>query len=256
MVVVSKIKDRTGEFGFSSQGEKMTIVRYGGARDIDVQFEDGVILEHREYGNFKKGNIKNPFFPSVYGVGFMGIGDYKSCDENGKHTKCYDTWNDIHRRCYDPKWHKKQPTYKNCKVCQLWNNYQEFAKWDNENYYEVGDERMELDKDILNKGNKVYSPDTCVYVPQSINSLFTKSDKVRGEYPIGVYKQKDKYVAQLNKGNGKQIYLGSYSTPEEAFQAYKQAKEEYIKEVAEKYKDKIDTRAYEALMNYEVDIND
>ena len=115
---------------------------------------------------------------------------------------------------------------------------------------------MELDKDILNKGNKVYSPDTCVYVPQSINSLFTKSDKVRGEYPIGVYKQKDKYVAQLNKGNGKQIYLGSYSTPEEAFQAYKQAKEEYIKEVANEYKDKIPYRLYEALMNYEVEIDD
>ena len=96
----------------------MTIVRYGSAKDIDVQFDDGTIIENREYVEFKRGSVKNPMTPSVYGVGYFGIGDYKSRDENGKLIKCYDRWCDIHRRCYDPKWHKKQPTYENCKVCQ------------------------------------------------------------------------------------------------------------------------------------------
>lgn len=252
---MSKKLDRTGEIGVNNDGERMTIVRYGGRRDIDVQFEDGTIVENRQYNNFKRGEIKNPFFPSVYGVGFIGVGDYKTCDENGKQTKCHGTWHDMHRRCYNHKLQEKKPTYKNCKVCKEWNNYQAFAKWDNENYYEVGNERMDLDKDILCKGNKVYSPDTCIYVPHSINSLFTKRDKCRGEYYIGVRKKGNKFEARLSKGNG-EIYLGLFNTPEQAFLAYKQAKEQYIKEVAEEYKEKIPYRLYEALMNYEVEIDD
>ena len=251
-----KKQDRTNEIGYNNNGERMTIIRYGARRDIDVQFDDGTVVEHREYGNFLKGQIKNPMTPIVYGVGYFGIGEFKSKDENGKQTKCYNTWKGIHERCYDPKYHKKQPTYENCKVCEEWNNYQNYAIWHIENYYEVGDERMELDKDILKKGNKVYSPDTCVFVPQSINVLFTKRNNERGEYPIGVYKKGNKFEAHLNKGIGKQIYLGSFNTPEEAFFAYKIAKEQYIKEVANEYKGKIDNRLYEALMNYEVEITD
>ena len=253
---MGKKDGRLNEIGVSSQGEKMTIVRYGGVRDIDIQFEDGTIVEHKRYDNFLKGNIKNPYFPTIYGFGCIGIGDFKSKDENGKNTKCYETWFGMYQRCYDPKYHKKFPTYKNCKVCQLWNNYQEFAKWDNENYYEVGNERMDLDKDILKKGNKVYSPETCIYVPHSINVLFTKRNNERGELPIGVTKNGNNFIARLNKGNGKQISLGTYSTVEEAFQAYKRAKEEYIKEVANKYKLLIPQKLYEALMNYEVEVDD
>ena len=89
-----------------------------------------------------------------------------------------------------------------------------------------------------------------------VNKLFVKSNKTRGEYPIGVSKHGDKFVAHLSKGNGKVITLGTYDTPEEAFFAYKKAKEAYIKEVAEEYKGKIPYRLYEALMNYEVEIDD
>ena len=245
-----------GEFGYNNNGERMTIIRYGTEKDIDIQFDDGTIVQHKQYSAFKKGEIKNPFFPTIYGVGFIGVGDYKTCDENGKPTKCYATWSSMHQRCYDPKYQQKHPTYKNCKVCEEWNDYQAFAKWDNENYYEVGNERMDLDKDILCKGNKIYSPDTCIYVPHSINGLFAKCNKTRGNCPIGVGKHGNKFRARLNKGNGKHIYLGAYDTPEQAFLAYKKAKEEYIKEVAEEYKGKIDNRAYEALINYEVEIDD
>ena len=253
---MSRIKDRTGEFGVSNSGERMTIIRYGNVHDIDVQFDDGTILQHKQYSNFKVGNIRNPMFPIVYGVGFMGVGDYKSCDANGKITKCYDTWNSMYTRCYSSKCHEKFPTYKGCTVCKEWHNHQVYAKWHYENYYEVGNEKMTLDKDILKKGNKVYSPETCVFVPQSINNLFTKRNNERGDCPIGVNKHKDKFEAKLSKGNGNQVYLGIYPTVEEAFLAYKIAKEAYIKEVAEEYKDKIPYRLYEALMNYEVEIDD
>lgn len=248
-------KDRLNETRLNNNGEEMRIIRYGGALDIDVQFEDGTIVEHRIYDAFLKGNIRNPMSPSVYGVGFIGTGKFKSNDENGKLTKSYVTWVHIHTRCYDPKYHEKKPTYENCIVCKEWNNYQEYAKWHNENYYEVGNEKMTLDKDILCKGNKVYSADTCVFVPQFINTLFIKSNKIRGKYPLGVSKYGNKFQAQLNKYN-KKIHLGTYDTIEEAFLAYKKAKEAYIKEVAEKYKGKIPQKLYDAMIAYEVEIDD
>ena len=253
---MGKKDDRLNETRINNDGEEMRIIRYGNSKDIDVEFiKDGVILEHRDYKNFKKGEIKNPMTPSVYGVGYMGIGKFKSRDENGKHTKCHKTWQAMHQRCYDSNYQEKYTTYKNCRVCKEWNDYNEFGKWFDENYYEIEGQRMALDKDILKKGNKVYSPDTCVFVPSSINNLFVKRDKSRGELPIGVSKKGNKFVAQLNKDN-ERIYLGLYSTAEEAFQVYKKAKEAYIKEVAEEYKDKIPYRLYEALINYEVEIDD
>lgn len=252
---MGKIKDRTGETRVNNDGEEMTIVKYGNKKDIDVQFvKDGTVVEHRQYKDFKVGSIKNPMRPIIYGVGYFGIGEFKST-ENGKVTKCYKTWSHMHERCYDHKFQETHQTYENCTVCEEWNNYQNYAIWHNENYYEIENEIMTLDKDILKKGNKVYSPDTCIFVPQRINSLFTKSNKIRGEYPIGVYKVKDKYVAQLSKDNGME-YLGRYDTVEEAFLVYKIAKEKYIKEVAEEYKDKIPCKLYEAMVTYEVDIND
>ena len=252
---MSKKDERLNKVGYNNNGERMVIVRYGNANDIDIQFDDGVIVERRQYDEFKTGRIKNPMTPSVYGVGFIGKGRFKAYDGNGKPTKCHTVWKSMHTRCYDPKYHEKEQSYKNCTVCEEWHNYQVYAKWHDENYYEVDNELMALDKDILCKGNKIYSPENCVFVPQSINNLFIKSDKSRGKYPIGVNKKGNKFQARLNKDN-KHIHLGTYDTVEEAFLAYKKAKEAYIKEMAEKYKGKIDHRAYEALMNYEVEITD
>ena len=247
--------DRTGEVGYNNNGEKMIIVRCGDAKDISVQFDDGTIVEHRTYDEFKTGRIKNPFFPIVYGVGFIGVGKFKTCDKNGKKTKCYMTWLNMLMRCYDPKRQEKYPTYKGCTVCEEWWNFQNFAEWYYSHYYEIENEKMNLDKDILHKGNKVYSPNNCVFVPQFINTLFVKCDKVRGDCPIGVRKKGNKFEAQLSRGNGME-HLGYYTTPIEAFQAYKKAKEQYIKEVAEEYKDKIPQKLYDAMMNYEVEIDD
>ena len=247
--------DRTGEVGVSTYGEKMVIVRYGGVMDIDVQFDDGTIVEHKQYGHFKVGKIENPMSPSVCGVGFIGKGKFKPFDENGKPTKCYMIWKSMLTRCYSSKYHETHPTYKGCRVCHSWHNFQVFAEWYYRHFYEIEGQMMNLDKDILCKGNKVYSPDTCVFVPQFINNLFIKSNNIRGEHYIGVCKVKDKFQACLRKYNRK-IHLGTYNTPEEAFLVYKQAKEAYIKEVAEEYKDKIPQRLYDAMINYEVQIDD
>ena len=120
---------------------------------------------------------------------------------------------------------------------------------------------MDLDKDILMKGNKIYSPDTCVFVPKNINTLFTKSNKSRGKYPIGVYFNKDRNKFQVNcntfyNGKTQQKYLGLYNTIEDAFNAYKQSKEANIKQVADYYKENIPDNLYEAMYNYKVEITD
>ena len=90
------------------------------------------------------------------------------------------------RRCYDKKILEKFPTYKRCTVCDEWLFYPNFKKWFDENYYEIEGQKMALDKDIISKGNKVYSPENCIFVPNNINVLFTNRKGERGDYPIGV----------------------------------------------------------------------
>jgi len=114
-----------------------------------------------------------------------------------------------------------------------------------------------LDKDILQKGNKLYNKDACCFVPLEVNNLLTKCDKARGEYPVGVYfhKARGKFVAYL-RINGKAKFLGRFTTAEEAFQAYKLAKEAQIKAVAQKWQHLLDERVFQALLDYEVNIDD
>ena len=254
---MSKRTERLGETLINNFGSEMIIVEYRKAGDIDVYFpEYDYTAEHVRYGDFKKGEIKCPFEPRVFGIGYIGVGEYKA-SENGKATKVYGTWKDMLKRCYDPKYHMKRPTYFNCEVCEEWLNFQNFASWYEENYYEIEDKVMCLDKDILVKGNKIYSPDTCVFVPQEINNLFTKRDAARGELPLGVStnRRTNKFEAQC-KVNGKTTYIGRYNSPEEASAAYKEYKEELIKSIADEYKEYIPDKLYDAMYNYDVSIFD
>jgi len=235
----------------------MIIVDYRNAHDIDVYFpEYSWTKEHVQYINFINGRVKCPYERTVFSIGYIGEGKYK-CNENGKQTKCYKVWNRMLSRCYDSKYIQKHPTYEQCEVCEEWRNFQNFAQWFENNYYEIDKQVMNLDKDILIKHNKMYSPETCVFVPQNINKLFTKRDNNRGSFPVGVSYNKShkKYKSYCNM-NKKQNFLGYYNTPKEAFQAYKQFKENYIKQVADEYKDSIPEKLYNAMYEYEVEIED
>lgn len=194
---------------------------------------------------------------SYYGKGILNKGEYTIYDQDGRLTKCFHAWQDLLRRCYDNKYKEKYPTYKNVTVSDEWYNYQNFAKWFDENYYEINNEQMCLDKDILHKGNKVYCPENCVFVPQKINKLFETRKYDRGEYPIGVNwnKKANKYFVQC-KTFKKNRYVGYYNTVEEAFKAYKTTKETHIKEVADMYKDFIPYILYKAMYDYKVEIHD
>ena len=127
------------------------------------------------------------------------------------------------------------------------------------NYYEIPNENMQLDKDILIKDNKIYSPKTCIFVPQRINKLFTKRQNDRGLCPIGVTERKNnkykKFESRCSIGNGKRISLGYFYTKEEAFKAYKEYKEKYIRQIADEYKSKYPNfpqKLYDAMYNYQV----
>ena len=252
--------NRTGYETYNNFGSKMIITKYNNAHDIDVYFSEyDWTFNHTEYGAFKKGNIKCPYERRVFGVGYLGDGKYK-VKENGKTTKCYETWHSMLRRCYYPKYQEKYPTYKDCDVCEEWHNFQNFAKWYNDNYYEIEYKVMCLDKDILSKGNKIYSPETCIFVPNEINLLFVKRDKSRGNDHIGICKRPSgNYQVRCNNGEGLD-YLGTYSTKEKAFEVYKQYKEKYIKDVIDSYEGRIPEPFYnrlrEAMYNYEVEIDD
>ena len=253
--------NRTGEEKLNNFGSKMVVKEYRKYSDIDVYFpEYDWVFKHARYGNFKNGSIKCPYEPRVYRVGYLGEGKYKMF-ENNKTTDEYIIWHDVLRRCYDPKLHEKYSTYKDCEVEDKWLNFQHMGEWIEENYYEIPGETMCLDKDILYKGNKIYSRNTCIFVPERINLLFVKRGNARGDCPIGVSPTSSgNYQATCNDGNGKYIYLGSYSTKEEAFRVYKVYKEKIIKEVIDSYEGIIPepyyTRLKTAMYNYEVEIDD
>ena len=184
----------------------------------------------------------------------VGINDYQGKIKQGnKHIQSYLTWQHMLSRCYCSSRKEKYPTYKDCSVCHEWQYFSKFKKWFDEHYVEG----WHLDKDILVKGNKVYGPDTCCFVPPEINCMFTKCDKRRGPYPLGVsfINAKNKFYASI-KRDKKTRTIGYYDDPEEAFYAYKEAKEARIKELADKWKDKLDPRVYEAMYNYKVEITD
>ena len=191
----------------------------------------------------------------------VGINDYKgTIKHDGVHIQSYITWHGMLQRCYKEGELARRPSYEDCYVCEEWKLFSNFKRWfdDPNNGYMEG---YQLDKDIIVKGNKLYSPSTCCFVPQEINTLFIKSNATRGDTPVGVSKKTGvngiKYIAGLNTVE-KRGYLGAFDTPEEAFNAYKQAKEKHIQEVALEYysQGKITERVYNALINYKVEITD
>jgi len=247
---IRKPYNRVGEKFTTNEGYEVEIISYRSATDIDIRFEDGTILRNKNYDHLQRGTVMNPNHISVCGVGYFGFGKYKSRNNN-KQVKVYTVWRSMLQRCYNEKELIKYPTYKEASVCKEWHNFQNFAEWFENNYIEG----FHLDKDILLKSNMSYSPETCCFVPVEINSLFTKTNSKRGECPIGVSKIKRGYTAKLTK-NKMHVHLGTFKTVEEAFRAYKTAKEQHIKEVADKWRDKIEDKVYQAMYNYQVEITD
>jgi len=208
----------------------MKIIKYVDSGNIDIEFldEHHCKKKHQTYLNFKRGAIKNPYHKSVFGIGYVGEGNYKT-KENGKFTIFYQQWKNMLLRCY-VKADRHRP-YEDAKVCDEWLNFQTFAKWYDEHYYEVN-ERLHIDKDIKVKDNNTYSPDACMLVPQSINEVFKRNTKKKTDTDLP---ETIKRAGTGYKVGFRGKSLGVYKTVEECFNKYNEVKKEYIKELVEKY---------------------
>lgn len=187
--------------------------------------------------------------PIMCGIGYRGCNDVDCTSES------YLRWHDMINRCYNEKFLENHPEYVGCTVCAEWLNYSNFKVWYDKN--KIAGMSLDLDKDILFKGNKEYSPATVAFVPHVINTLFVNGKKNRGDYPVGVFYEKDKNKFRAAMAfMGKSIKLGTFDTAESAFARYKEYKEDFIKDMAEQYKDEIPDKVYQAMMNWKVEIDD
>lgn len=190
----------------------------------------------------------------VYGVGINNKKHPAKID--GKQTKEYQLWKNMLQRCYCQKSHVKKPTYIGCSVSDNFRSYSYFYEWCHNQIgfnSSNGLNNWNLDKDILIPNNKIYSEDACVFVPREVNVFFTDSSNARGEWPVGVDFNKiaSRFRSRCNV-NGNLKYLGYFDTPEQAHACYKTFKEALCKELANKWRDKIDERVYNAMMSWSV----
>ena len=254
--------NRLGKVNYNNEGVLMKIINYSNAKDIVVEFQDEYKAKvHTQYNHFLKGEVKNPYYPSVCGVGM--IGNKYPVSYKYKDTKEYSVWRGMLYRCFDEKTKEKCPAYKNATCCDEWLLFDNFYEWlhSQENFDKWLNNKMwALDKDIINKGNNIYSPKTCCLVPQNINSLFVKNDARRGSLPIGIERTNNKFrtINVYNMVTKESKRSSLLNTQEKAFEVYKKYKEDVIKCVAksEYTKGNITKVCYNAMMNYKVEIDD
>ena len=237
---------------------ELVITEYTNSKKVHVRFVSSGYETVANFFQIKKGDVRDRSLPSVFNVGILGD---EPTEVGNVRLQEYVLWKNMLSRCYGKNTHKTRSTYLNCEVSDSFKYYPYFKEWcRNQIGFNSQDEKgkpFHLDKDILLKGNKVYSENTCVFVPAEINTLVLKCDKARGEYLLGVcYHKRDKKIVSKLSVNKRTIHLGNFDTELEAFQAYKAAKEAYVKELANKWKDQIDPRVYEVLMNYQVELTD
>lgn len=257
-VLKGVINIKLGEININSYGTPMKIIDYRNRNDIDIQFldENKYIVKHNTYSNFKSGTVRNPYDKTILGIGYAGVGEYNLSEKDkisGKTvpTRAYAAWTQMIVRCYSEHDKNKYPAYYGiATVCDEWHCFQNFAKWYFDNRYDVQG-RLHVDKDILYKGNKEYSPQKCLLVPQRINMLFlNKSRKGQSaDLPTGINRIKSKTQEKFTANyNGE--FLGAFLTIDEAQKIYYKAKRQHIQEIANDYKNIIPEKVYKALIEW------
>ena len=222
-----------GSIRFTKYGTPCKAIKKVGDKNLLVEFQD----EHKyryvvRYDNFLKQRIRNPYDKSVQNIGYLG--ECKNIN-----SKCYSIWFEMIRRCYIKN--QRNKAYDDVWVCDEWLCYANFEKWYEENYYEIDNEPVCIDKDILVKNNKFYSPQTCIFVPKSINIFFVGTNNKRSDLPLGVSKmtKSNTYFCSVDGRN----YYG-FKTKQEAHIKYLQEKDNDFHIKLQNYKDKIPTNIY------------
>lgn len=211
-----------------------------------VKFEDGTVLEGIYLSNLLAGKVLNRNKKSLFDRGFIGYGEYKLSSNGGVAGK---RWSGIFRRCYDPKFHLKNPSYKNCSVHEEWHNFQNFCQWFYEEYEPEVTLGWEIDKDILFPGNTVYQPSKCCLLPRQLHALNHKGKNSQSDLPLGVFKLKEGLYKASMSINNRYKHLGRFTCPEEAHQTYLNHKREYCLKTLLKWRGILKDRVYDQLEN-------
>ena len=182
-----------------------------------------------------------------------GVNDKKyPARQNGKFTKTYSCWSHMFTRCYDEKFHESRPNYAECSVGEDFKLFSSFSDWcvEQKGFFLEG---TQLDKDLLYPKNKVYSGETCCFIPRNVNNFLAFSTP-KNDLPVGVYYNKyaNKYHVQVNNGEGKSLHIGYYTSVDDAVSEYTTSKNNIAKKLAEKYRNILDEKTIDALLNFDV----
>ena len=222
-------------------GEYKAKIIDGGSKQKKCTIKIGNWTKEVFYMQLKKGSIQYPYHKSVFGIGYLGEGKYKVSIGN-KLTQVYNIWKAMMQRCYDEKSLQRRPSYKSVSVCKEWHNFQIFGKWFDNNHIDG----WHLDKDILSRqDNKIYSPETCLFIPLELNSFMTSTQHNNRSGKAGVdwHKDANKWQSRICDGSGRRMDLGRYENKEDAIEAYKNKREDLANEWRDKMKDILPQKA-------------
>ena len=240
-----------GDFLINNKGCEAVIIDYLDSSKILVEFlDENRFRRYFEARDIREGVFKNPFLPTVSKVAYLGDGIHKT-RTNGKPCRIHKVWSGMFTRCYYDLGGERYKSYRDCEVHKDWHNFQNFADWYKmQKFYDKG---YDLDKDILVKGNRLYSAETCCLVPPSLNNSVGLRHNPKGKYAAGVRldRRSGKFNSSISKF-GKEYHLGVWDNESEASVAYLSAKKEYMRELAMIYKDKVSDKVFNALFNWEV----
>lgn len=209
--IMKPLHNSVGRVFSSSNCGDFTVEEYVNSANVTVRFLDTGGLKKTKYCHVLSGGVRDDMMPVHYGVGFIGSGIHRS-KVAGKKTTCYLKWAAMLQRCYSGR----SPTYADCFVCDEWHNFQNFADWFYENYPKDGHD-YHLDKDIKVNGNKVYSPDACMFVTAVENIVASSAMSWRIKSPSGevydVYNMADFCREHgLCSGNVSSMLSGKYKS--------------------------------------------
>lgn len=237
-------------------GDEVTVIEYINCANVKIKFK---AIGNERYCTSTAllcGRVRNFLSKSVFGVGFFGNGKYKS-SYGGNSTQEYRTWLGMMERCYDKTFHEMYPNYANCSVCPEWHNFQYFAEWvQSATGFKEKDEKgkiYHLDKDLLIADNTQYGPTTCCFLPFQINIALKASKRNKKvDLPCGVYLSSSGslYTSCISK-YGIVYSLGCFKNVEDAVNTYNRNKSEYLRDLAERYKETISKHAYDVLLKYD-----
>lgn len=154
----------------------------------------------KQAAHLDSGSIKDPFYPSILGVGYFGDGKHTS----KSNPKMYQAWRNMLARCYYPDYQKNNQSYAGCVVCDDWHNFQTFANWYVNNFIEG----YQLDKDIAGNGS-LYSPETCTFVTALENVEEAHCATVKIKSPSGEVIHIDNVSKFARENNLSQGHLSS-----------------------------------------------